>query len=335
MASPSLETRLSRFLSFVDPPIARIAAALGSEKGTIRGICFHAVRRQGPPSNRLPAGIQTPLDDLKRFVEALLAAGYVFITPGDILKGLRPDAKYIMVTFDDGYFSTSYAVETFKSYGLRLTLYVSPYFLCHNIGFPSDIIYREVSSRHPGFAADIHLDSRKIRHTPQGERERFIVANFGRSALTPVGDEDRPMSIAELKDLYALGNVEVGNHTMTHAALTALSEAESRKELVDAQDVLHSALGVRPISVAYPYGYYNEAVSRVAAGCGFRFGLTVEQKKHGIRDLGGEGFQHIGRFGVWNKVSLERQLMKVRTGTVPSDRLARRLAAWARTVADR
>ena len=53
---------------------------------------------------------------------------------------------------------------------------------------------------------------------------------------------------------------EIGNHTMTHAYLTKLSDASIRRELKTAHQAIFAATGVHPRTVRPPYGATNSRI---------------------------------------------------------------------------
>lgn len=62
----------------------------------------------------------------------------------------------------------------------------------------------------------------------------------------------------------ALG-CEIGNHTFTHADLTALSPGEARDEVSRCNTVIRSAVGHLPRWLRPPYGFCNETVAAACA----------------------------------------------------------------------
>jgi peptidoglycan/xylan/chitin deacetylase (PgdA/CDA1 family) len=75
---------------------------------------------------------------------------------------------------------------------------------------------------------------------------------------------------AELRPLVDSGQIQLGNHTWDHPALTKLSGAAIAGQLNRAKAFLQNTFGVdgtpyyRP-----PYGYHNATVDKVAADCGY------------------------------------------------------------------
>ena len=101
----------------------------------------------------------------------------------------------------------------------------------------------------------------------------------------------------ELRDLFRLGNLEVGNHTMTHRALSRLDRELVEREIIDAQNTLLREAGIQATSIAYPYGYYNQTVIEVCQDLGFKYGFTTEPEMHRLDELSGKQSLTIGRFG--------------------------------------
>jgi len=92
----------------------------------------------------------------------------------------------------------------------------------------------------------------------------------------------------------------VGNHTVTHPALSSLPLAEQRIELVNSQQVLHQ-LGSPAQLLAYPYGDYASETSALAAELGFQAAFTTD-----ANSLTEQSALHqLGRFQVGNWTGAE------------------------------
>jgi peptidoglycan/xylan/chitin deacetylase (PgdA/CDA1 family) len=66
------------------------------------------------------------------------------------------------------------------------------------------------------------------------------------------------------------GQIQLGNHTMTHPNLNKLSATQVQKELTGCQKFIHDHFGVE--SKPYfrpPYGYINDSVVKAAADVGY------------------------------------------------------------------
>ncbi len=68
---------------------------------------------------------------------------------------------------------------------------------------------------------------------------------------------------------FSSEQVLIGSHAMNHLKLTQLSAVQSQQELTTSRQELESLLG-RPVQLlAFPYGYYNQAVLQQAAQAGY------------------------------------------------------------------
>lgn len=68
----------------------------------------------------------------------------------------------------------------------------------------------------------------------------------------------------KLQTIYDLG-FEIGNHTMTHANLSEISEAEQREEIVALSNLVEEITGERPRFFRAPYGVNTDVSDQVVA----------------------------------------------------------------------
>jgi peptidoglycan/xylan/chitin deacetylase (PgdA/CDA1 family) len=102
----------------------------------------------------------------------------------------------------------------------------------------------------------------------------------------------------ELRAVEAAG-LELGSHTMTHAALTRVTDDVLRFELARSREVL-AGIAAHPISVlAYPYGDVDERVKDAAREAGYDAALAVNS---GPLDWRGDAYE-IRRQRVGNSAS--------------------------------
>lgn len=113
---------------------------------------------------------------------------------------------------------------------------------------------------------------RMLKRVPN--ETRLAVLDALRATSSAPAPRNPQLRTADLTTLEAAG-VAVGNHSLTHPCLPKCSPAIIASELSESQEILASALGHRPISIAYPNGDVDETVLRVAAqqrfGLGFLF----------------------------------------------------------------
>jgi peptidoglycan/xylan/chitin deacetylase (PgdA/CDA1 family) len=92
-----------------------------------------------------------------------------------------------------------------------------------------------------------------------------------------IGDcVEEMLTAEELRALAAAGH-EIASHTMTHARLLDLSDAELRGELVDSKHLLEDLLGQPVHGLAYPYGEFDARVRAATIDAGYRYATTTYQ----------------------------------------------------------
>ena len=79
----------------------------------------------------------------------------------------------------------------------------------------------------------------------------------------------------QLRRLEARG-VEVGSHTVSHRALTSLSDGEALTELTRSRRTLERRLGHRVPWLAYPIGAYDARIERLARRAGYVLAVTTD-----------------------------------------------------------
>jgi peptidoglycan/xylan/chitin deacetylase (PgdA/CDA1 family) len=90
--------------------------------------------------------------------------------------------------------------------------------------------------------------------------------------------ENKMMNWGDIRQLDSFGFI-IGSHTDTHPLLASLSdENEIRDELVISYRKIIDQVRKQPQSISYPVGSYDQRVLKIAADCGYRFGLAVEQR---------------------------------------------------------
>jgi len=86
----------------------------------------------------------------------------------------------------------------------------------------------------------------------------------------------------QLRELSGAG-FEIGCHSMTHAYLTDLSDAELTREIADAKRQLEQTLDRRIEHFSCPGGRHNSRVSQIAGRAGYRTVSTSRQQANDAR----------------------------------------------------
>lgn len=106
----------------------------------------------------------------------------------------------------------------------------------------------------------------------------FMVADaIGKTNEWDVRIGDRTEKMLALPDLRELAGAgfEIGSHTMNHAHLTELSDADLKSELVDSRKLLEDLLGQSVTGFAYPYGEWDERVRAAVIDAGYDYAVIT------------------------------------------------------------
>ena len=146
-------------------------------------------------------------------------------------------------------------------------------------------------------------------------------------ACPSYADDGRPLAVPELADEAAAypaelatmtwdelhdlldRNVEIGSHTVSHAHLTQLGDAELHRELRESRERLEAELGRRCRFIAYPYGDDDERVHEAARAAGYEAGFAAPGR------LVPPSVFALPRVGVWREDGMLRFTLKT-TGLI-------------------
>jgi peptidoglycan/xylan/chitin deacetylase (PgdA/CDA1 family) len=116
----------------------------------------------------------------------------------------------------------------------------------------------------------------------------FAVGSFmGKDSSWDVLPERRHMSAAQLRQVAECG-IEIGSHTLSHPALTFLSEHQVRRELEKSRKLLEDTVGKPVRSLSFPFGCWNERIWQIALDCGYRWSTVyrghsrAQQNQHPV-----------------------------------------------------
>lgn len=92
------------------------------------------------------------------------------------------------------------------------------------------------------------------------------------------------LSWDEIKSLHKAG-VSFGSHTCSHPDLTQISSEQILYELKASKEKLEAKLGEEIQLLAYPYGYSNNEIQRVARDVGYKSAFGVNTGRNGRFNL--------------------------------------------------
>jgi peptidoglycan/xylan/chitin deacetylase (PgdA/CDA1 family) len=286
--------------------------------GSLVGVIFHALceRSAQPGSSTLAPNLAVPVPVFRAFVEQMLELGFMVVSPGQIDAGLDPAGRHLAITFDDGYFNNSLALQVLEEFRVPASFFVSSGHVQSGRAFWWDALSRELS-RNAADGPELRAEIERLKGLGNGEAERFLCERFGASFLKPCGDQDRPFTPSELAQFAASPWVNLGNHTRDHAILTNCTQQEGLKQILACQQALEDMSGQRPVAIAYPNGNTSQAVVETAVQAGLRVGFTVRPHRTPV-PLTSEARMSIGRFFFHGEKDVRRQCRMFAAPFVPS-----------------
>jgi peptidoglycan/xylan/chitin deacetylase (PgdA/CDA1 family) len=272
---------IQNLVHHADAAVARAYLAMFRERSAVMSFLFHSLFRD---EREIACGHLDPLQrttvaQFRQFVEYYVDQGYHFITPADLIAGLPGDGRFVMITFDDGYYNNHLALPILEQFNVPATFFISSNHVRQNKSYWWDVVYRQrlAQGGSPGDAYDEALSMKRLRTE---EIEANLLERFGTDALTPRTDIDRPMTPTELREFARHPLVHIGNHTANHAILTNYTPDEIRQQLAVCQSALAEMTGKTPIAIAYPNGGHDDTVVRIAREVGLTVGVTVRPAKN-------------------------------------------------------
>jgi len=312
----TMYARIRSLLLAIDRLIAQTPLAFGREDGVLLSFLFHSIFLNLEEAR---AGVMDPqqeitIEMLRRFIEHFQNHWYVFVSPSEIARGLRPGGRYVLLTFDDGYFNNSRALPILTEFHIPAVFFVSSGHVKEGKAFWWDVAHREMRRR--GIPQEkIYQRLAELKGMKTAEAEAQIENEFGAKALVPVGDLHRPFNPAELKGFARHPLVSLGNHTSDHAILSNYSDDEARAQIQRAQDDILAMTGQTAEIIAYPNGYETPAIAAAARDAGLRFGVGVNPGRNRLPlQAGSAEAMALKRFTLNAGSAIESQCRMSRSG---------------------
>jgi len=311
----SLGLKANRFVFRTDQLLSSIQLRLGERKGSLLAVFFHGIFSDQDeceldlcyPQQR------TTVDHLDRTVQYFKETCHQFVTPRDIIEGLDPDGRHVLLTFDDGYYNNIKALPILEKHNVPALFFVVAGLVETGRPFWWDVLYRVWRAQQmPMERACSEIGNKIAQRSEVLEKCAMEVANV--SELRPVGDVDRVFTPAELRSFAAHPLVHIGNHSWMHEYLPLYSAAEISQNIEHTQQQLESMTGKKSLAIAYPYGAINPEVLRAAASAGIELGFTTQARKSyhpATRDPLAR--LSLGRFVVWGNQPIPPQCGRMRS----------------------
>jgi peptidoglycan/xylan/chitin deacetylase (PgdA/CDA1 family) len=298
----------TRFLGAADF-VSGLFVKTGHEQGALLSFMFHGLFEN---SREFELGLLDPQQGItapmfRTFVSHFLELGYRFVSPAAITEGLPETGKFVLATFDDGYFNNVRVLPVLQEFDIPAVFFISTNHVKHGKAFWWDVVFREGKRR---YRSDRDIE-RMVAHYKQfrtDEIEADLKDKFGPEALRPASDLDRPLSAQELQEFSQHKQIIIGNHTRDHAILTQYSELDMQEQIIGGQTDIQELTGQIPTIIAYPNGNESEKIRNVAGLAGLRLGMGVRPGKNQLPlTVTGLAPATLRRFTLWGNRNIEQQ----------------------------
>lgn len=293
----------------MDVMMAPLILSAVKEQNALNTYLFHALFQDKAElaQNLADPQQQVTVAMFRQFVAYHKRKGYTFVSPDDVLKGLDPDKKYCMITFDDGYYNNLRALPVLEEFNVPALFFISANHVRLGKGFWWDVAYRE--GKKAGMSdATIGMEKEHLLTLTDDAIDAYLKTKYGPACFTPAGDTDRPLTPDELNKFAQHPLVHIGNHTCDHAVLPNYDAAGIKEQISKAQEILEDIVGYRPITIAYPCGEFNDTVLQVCQQEGIQLGITVHHAKNFSPALYEPiNLLTLNRFTIWGNEDLKSQ----------------------------
>ena len=300
----------------VDDLLADFSQLVTEERGSLLSFLIHGIFEN---SEEAKSGLLDPqqgftIEMLKTMIGYFTREGYRFVSPEDLTKSLWHRGRYVLLTFDDGYYNNIRALPVLELSGVPAVFFISTDHVKEGKAFWWDVVYREFKK--------IGRQEEEIKRAVAGyknlktsEIESDLRAQFGVAALTPAGDLDRPFTPSELNKFANHPLVFLGNHTKNHAILTNYSMLEVKEQILGAQEEIRDMTGKSTKIIAYPDGRDSAVIRAAAREAGIQFGLQVRPGRNRLPLNGAtDDALKMKRFTLWGDLDIEMQARLSRSG---------------------
>ena len=264
-----------------DSIVSKIYLKLFREKNSLMIFLFHGLFKdeKESSSNVVDPQYWITVKQFQQFIEYYLNHDYKFVSPEDLLNNLTVDKKYIMITFDDGYFSNQYALPVLKKYNIPAIFFISTDHVKYNKCFWWDVLFREMKNLNKS-KKEIIKEQKLLKTKKNQEIEAYLKNKFGEKAIIPECDIDRPFNQTELKEFSKEKYVFLGNHTSDHSILINYPKDLIKSQILEAQNRLYEITGITPSIISYPDGAVSDEIIEISKEIGLKLGITTEFKKN-------------------------------------------------------
>jgi peptidoglycan/xylan/chitin deacetylase (PgdA/CDA1 family) len=276
-------------------------------------LTLHHVEPPRPSQFAPNAHLSITPDFLDRLIARLQARGFRFVPVSELIEPGDGDPRRVAVTLDDGFRDNrQHALPVFRRRSVPFALYVCPGFCDRTAELWWEALERIIAATEslsldgagpPGTLRtgtpaekrrafrlwagwlSAEADERKQREIIRRLAEKYRL-DLAALAAELVMDWD------EVRAIAADPLCTIGAHTMTHPALGRLPADGAFREMQESADRIAAEIGMRPATIAFPYGHAAAATAReadLARQAGFAASFTtrpgtvpVHGSRHGL-----------------------------------------------------
>jgi peptidoglycan/xylan/chitin deacetylase (PgdA/CDA1 family) len=293
----------------LDAMLAKLSLRAGTEQNSLLSFLFHGLFASTEESL---SGVVDPqqgitIDMFRALVRHFKSQCYRFVSPTEIAQGLGVKGRYILLTFDDGYYNNVRALPVLEEFDVPAVFFISSGHVKEQKAFWWDVVYRQHRQK-----GDTPVEMRRAitvyKRLRTLEVESRLKEAVGADALFPVGNLDRPFSPDELREFAKHKYVFLGNHTRDHAILTNYSTTEARDQMHGAQRDIAEMSGQIPTMIAYPNGNVSPGIHKIAREIGLTLGIGVRAGKNRLPvKIASAQAMSLKRYTLWGDREIEQQ----------------------------
>jgi peptidoglycan/xylan/chitin deacetylase (PgdA/CDA1 family) len=265
-------------------------------------LAFHRIYEPKPYEFGSQATSVTP-KHFRYLIQTLIRHGYSFLSMSALIDRLvardRLQEKVVCLTFDDGFvdnFTAAYPIC--REYAVPMTIYLVSGIIRREFPMWSFALETAVANnetleltchgqalrlncrtRSEKRSAYFALSSRLAVALPNEIRQVCgeLTCRYGIDVVSP--SDRNALTASMIAEMQDSGLVEFGAHSVHHAYLGALKDAEAYWEIEQSKRDCEALVGAKVCHFAYPYGDAKAAGVRESVFCqqlGFRSAVTTE-----------------------------------------------------------